>query len=152
MFDDRKKKSACLQFLRWPECYNKLLLSRAGEDEGRRCGEEAGAKRPENLKDRIRTQAKNAPGVRRRGRGRGEGGVPGRRRRKAAGTSYCGAKRAAGAGRTGPAGAGRCSFKAGGAGRPSAAVIGAAGSLAPLAGPGGVGWSPLRFDKVLATQ
>lgn len=74
MFDDRKKKSACLQFLRWPECYNKLLLSRAGEDEGRRCGEEAGAKRPENLKDRIRTQAKNAPGVRRRGRGRGGGG------------------------------------------------------------------------------
>lgn len=58
-------------------------------------------------------------------------------------------RRRAGQGR---AGAGRCPFKAGGAGRPSAAVIGAAGSLAPQARPGGVGWSRLRFDKVLATQ
>lgn len=50
------------------------------------------------------------------------------------------------------AGARRCPFKPGGAGRLSAAVIGAAGSLTPRARPGGVGWSPLRFDKVLATQ
>lgn len=63
MFDDRKKKnSACLQFLRRPERYNKLLLSRVGEDEGRQ-GEAARAKRPENLKDGIRTQAERAPGA-----------------------------------------------------------------------------------------
>lgn len=33
-----------------PECYNKLLLSRDGEDEGGQ-GEEASAKRLDNLKD-----------------------------------------------------------------------------------------------------
>lgn len=78
MFDDRgkkKKKSACLQFLGWPECYNKLLLSRAEEGEGRQ-GEEAGAKRPENLKDRVGTPAERSP---RDGGGlAGGGGGPGK--------------------------------------------------------------------------
>lgn len=71
---------------------------------------------------------------------------------KGQGRVNAGAECATGAGPgRGRAGA-RCPFKAGGAGRPSAAVIGAAGSLAPGARPGGVGWSRLRFDKVLATQ
>ena len=51
-----------MQFLRRPECYNKLLISRAGEGEGRQ-GEEAGAKRPENLKDGVGTPAESAPGA-----------------------------------------------------------------------------------------
>lgn len=92
MFDDRKKKkSACLQFLRRPECYNKLLLSRAGEGEGRQ-GEEAGAKRPENLKDGVGTPAESAPGA--AGASQGVEEDPGR--------VNAGDGRAAGAGRAGP--------------------------------------------------
>lgn len=145
MIEKKKKKSACLQFSPRPECYNKLLLSSAREGEGRP-GEEAGAKRPQNLKDGVGTPAASASAP------RGGGGRAGAEEHPA--RVNAGGERAAEAGRAGSgrAGAGRCPFKAGGAGRPSAAVIGAAGSLAPRARPGGVGWSRLRFDKVLATQ
>lgn len=46
-----KKFSACLQFLQRPECYNKLLLSRVGEDEGKQ-GEEAESKEARELERR----------------------------------------------------------------------------------------------------
>lgn len=118
-----------------------------GGGRGRVGGAGAGRKpelRPENLKGKIKTQAESAPGA----------AGPGRGRRRAGNGLLRARSRRQGRARPGPAraGAGRCPFKAGGAGRPSAAVIGAAGSLAPRAGPGGVGWSPLRFDKVLATR
>lgn len=136
VFDDRKKKknSACLQFLRRPECYNKLLLSRAGRTR-------AGSKRKTEQRGQRTLKTESELGRRGLAGGGGRRGPVNRERSVRLGR--------AGSAR---AGARRCPFKPGGAGRLSAAVIGAAGSLTPRARPGGVGWSPLRFDKVLATQ
>lgn len=55
-----KKFSACLQFLRRPERYNKLLLSRVGEDEGKQ-GEEAESKEATELKRWNQNSGRESP-------------------------------------------------------------------------------------------
>lgn len=69
-----KKNFACLQFLRRPECYNKLLLSRAGEGEGRQ-REEVGAE-PRELE--RRNQNSGWESLWGRGGQAGGGGGPGK--------------------------------------------------------------------------